>query len=147
MRYNEKRYNSILFPVINNRPQFLLPIKNHCAKEDFIIANENFSNLNNRRKSNPACIFKRRHSFQYVCSFLLLFLSGRITLKIIFYHFQHYITKAYKCITPHFEKPNRVLFYQYRCAPLSLHLSQWQMANETESLIHLHYMQIKRNPE
>jgi hypothetical protein len=76
-----------------------------------------------------------------------LFLSGSLTLKVIFYYFHHYLFKAYKCINEHFEKPKRVLFYRYRCTPLFLHLSQWQIANETESLIQLHYAQIKRNPE
>lgn len=78
---------------------------------------------------------------------LSLFLYGRITLKIIFYHFHNYLFKIYKYPTPHFEKPKCVLFHRYRCTPLILHLGQWQIANETESLIHLHYAQIKRNPE
>ena len=77
----------------------------------------------------------------------LLFLSGRIALKVIFYYFHNYIFKTYKCIYRHFEKPNSVLFQQYRCTPLFLHLGQWHIANETESLIQLHYAQIKRNPE
>lgn len=74
-------------------------------------------------------------------------LSGRITLKVIFYYFHHYIFKVYKCINQHFEKPKCVLFHQYRLAPLFLHLKQWQIANETESLIQLHYAEKPRNPE
>jgi hypothetical protein len=79
--------------------------------------------------------------------FLSFFPCGIITLKAIFSHFHNYLFKIYKCINPHFEKPDRVLFQQYRCTPLFLHLNQWQIANETESLIRLHYAQIKRNPE
>jgi hypothetical protein len=78
---------------------------------------------------------------------LSLFRSGRITLKVIFYYFHHYLFKIYIFPRPHFEKPNRVLFQQYSCTPLSLHLGQWHIANETESLIQLHYARIKRNPE
>ena len=78
---------------------------------------------------------------------LYLFLSGIITLKTIFYHFHHYITKAYKCINQHFEKPNRSLFQQYRCFPLFLHLGQWQASNEEESLIQVHYAAKPKNPE
>jgi hypothetical protein len=106
-----------------------------------------FSRLSELEKDCPACIFKRRSSFQYVLSLLSLFLSGRITLKVVFYYFHHYLFKVYKCINQHFEKPNQVLFQKYRCTPLVLHLSQWQIANETESLIQLHFAQIKRNPE
>lgn len=78
---------------------------------------------------------------------LYVLLSGRITLKVIFCYFHHYLFKVYKYSSRHFEKPNRVLFQQYRCTPLFLHLNQWQIANETESLIQLHYARIKRNPE
>jgi hypothetical protein len=146
MRYKAKRYNSILFPVINNRQQFLL-LKNYHEKEGFIIAKDNFSNLDNHEKSGPAGIFKFRHPFQSICKALSLFLSGAITLKTIFHHFQHYIFKKYKSINEPIEKPTRRLFNQYPVTPLALHLAQWRSNNEAESLIHLHYAQIKRNPE
>jgi hypothetical protein len=78
---------------------------------------------------------------------LSLFLSGHITLKVIFYHFHHYIFKVYKYSSPHFEKPKRVLFEQYPGAPLFLHLKQWRIANEAESLIQIQYATKPRNPE
>jgi len=81
----------------------------------------------------------------YRCFYL--FLSGTLTLKAIFRYFQNYIFKRYKCIKELFEKPTILLFQQYPVAPLVLHLAQWGLANEAESLIHLHYAQIKRNPE
>ena len=74
-------------------------------------------------------------------------LDYHFLLSKIFYHFHHYITNAYRYINRHFEKPKRELFQQYRIVPLSLHLNQWQIANEIESLIQLHYTQIKKNPE
>jgi hypothetical protein len=82
-----------------------------------------------------------------VCRFLSLFLSGRITLKVIFYYFHHYIFKVYKYSSHHFEKPNRALFQQYRAAPIFLHLKQWRIANEAESLILIQYATKPRNPE
>jgi hypothetical protein len=146
MRYKTKRYNSILFLVINNRQQFLLQ-KNYYAKEGFMIAEDTFSNLDNDEKNGLACIFKCRHPFQSTCRALYLFLLGRITLKTIFCYFQHDIFKGYKLINEHIEKPTRQLFNQYPVTPLALHLAQWHSINEAESLIHLHYAQIKRNPE
>jgi hypothetical protein len=146
MRYKRKRYVAILFPVINNRQQFLLLLKNSCKKKLFIITNVNISNSNTGRKDRST-IFKERYLFKYLSELLSLFLSDRITLKVIFYYFHQYLFKVYKYSSRYFEKPKRVLFYRYRCTPLILHLGQWQIANETESLIHLHYAQIKRNPE
>ena len=122
-------------------------INNYLHAGIFLVIGGGFSSFSNGKKDVPACIFKRRSSFQYVLSLLFLFLSGRITLKVIFYYFHNYLFKVYKCINQHFGKPNQVLFQKYRCTPLSLHLSQWQIANETESLIQLHFAQIKRNPE
>ena len=78
---------------------------------------------------------------------LSLFLYGRITRKVIFYYFHNYLFKIYKYPSPHFEKPTGSLINCYRYAPLFLHLNQWRIANEVVSLIHLHYAQIKRNPE
>ena len=112
-----------------------------------IIVSCGFSSLSNWEKSCPTCNFKHLDSFRYVPRFAFLFLAGRITLKVIFYYFHHYLFKVFKYPSPHFEKPNHVLFKQYRCTPLFLHLNQWQIANETESLIQLHFAQIKRNPE
>lgn len=88
-----------------------------------------------------------QHWFQYISRLASLFLSGRITLKVTFFHFSKYIFKSYKCINRHFEKPKKVLFHQYRCTPLFLHLKQWCITNEAVSLIQLHYARIKRNPE
>jgi hypothetical protein len=78
---------------------------------------------------------------------LSLFLSGRITLKVIFYHFHNYLFKIYKYPTPHFKKPPGSFVHRYRHAALFLHLKQWCIINEAVSLIQLHYAQIKRNPE
>jgi hypothetical protein len=77
---------------------------------------------------------------------LYLLFSGIITLKTIFNHFQNYIFKRYNCINQQFEKPNRVLFHQYRCTPLFLHLNQWRTANEAESLIMVQYAMKPKNP-
>jgi hypothetical protein len=87
-----------------------------------------------------------RQQFLHVLRFFLLLLSGSITLKVIFSHFHNYIFKAYKRINPHFEKPTSTLFQPYQCAPLFLHLKQWQVANAV-SLIQLHYAQKPKNPE
>jgi hypothetical protein len=91
---------------------------------------------------------RRLHkSLLFISHVLFLFLSGTITLKTIFRNFQNYIFKRYQCVNQHFEKPASLLFQEYRIAPLLLHLKQWLIANETESLMHLHFAQIKRNPE
>lgn len=88
-----------------------------------------------------------RYSFQDESRLVSIFLSGSFTLKIIFYYFHHYITKAYQCIHQHFEKPTSLLFQQYRIAPLVLHLAQWRLANEAESLMVVQYATKPRNPE
>ena len=98
-----------------------------------------------------SCILKRYlrvvlQAYASAWQLLFLFLPSPIKVKTTS-HFPKYLFKLYKCIYEHFEKPNYVLFQKYRCTPLFLHLSQWQLANETESLIQLHYAQIKRNPE
>jgi hypothetical protein len=77
---------------------------------------------------------------------LFLFLPSPIKVKTTS-HFPKYLFKLYKCINQHFEKPNQVLFQKYRCRPLSLHLNQWQIANEAESLIQIQYATKPRNPE
>ena len=154
MRYKRKRYNGVLFPVISSRQKFLLLLKNFCEKKLFITTNVNISNSNNGKKEDHSPIFKERYLlfkerylFNYLSELVSLFLSGRITLKVIFYYFHHYLFEVYKCINENFEKPNSVLFQEYRCTPLFLHLGQWHIANEAESLIQLHYARIKRNPE
>lgn len=78
---------------------------------------------------------------------LFLFLSGTLTLKTIFNYFQNYIFKRYTCIKEYIEKPTILLFQQYPVAPLVLHLAQWRLANEAESLIVVHYASKPRNPE
>jgi hypothetical protein len=92
-------------------------------------------------------IKRNRSIYHGICRSVFLLLSGTVTLKAIFHHFQHYIFKRYQSINEHIEKPTILLFQQYPVAPLVLHLTQWRLANEAESLIHLHYAQIKRNPE
>jgi hypothetical protein len=79
--------------------------------------------------------------------YLHLFLSSTITLKTIFNHFQNYIFNRYICIKEHFEKPTILLFKQYPVAPLVLHLAQWRLANEAESLMVIQYATKPRNPE
>jgi hypothetical protein len=88
-----------------------------------------------------------RHSMSRVCRCFYLFLSGTITLKTIFNHFQNYIFNRYTYIKEHFEKPTILLFHQYPVAPLVLHLAQWRLANEAESLIVVQYATKPRNPE
>lgn len=92
-------------------------------------------------------IFKRQYSFLYVSGIASLFLSGRITLKVIFYYFHHYIFKVYKYSSPHFEKPTCSFIHRCRYALHFLHLKQWEVSNETESLIQVHYAEKPRNPE
>jgi hypothetical protein len=46
-----------------------------------------------------------------------------------------------------FEKPHHALYQRYKCYRLFLRLRKWQIANAAESLIEVHYAQIKRNPE
>jgi len=82
-----------------------------------------------------------------LCRCFYLILSGSITLKTIFRYFQNYIFKRYKCIKEDFEKPTILLFQQYPVAPLVLHLAQWRLANEAESLIVVQYATKPRNPE
>jgi hypothetical protein len=88
-------------------------------------------------RKSLVCIFR--------CLFLLL--SGVITLKAVFNHFQNHLFKRYKCIKELFEKPTILLFQQYPVAPLVLHLAQWRLANEVESLIVIQYATKPRNPE
>lgn len=76
-----------------------------------------------------------------------LFLSGRITLKVIFYYLHHFIFKVYTCSSRYFEKPAGSFVHRYRHVAASLRLKQWCINNEAVSLIHLHYAKIKRNPE
>jgi hypothetical protein len=97
--------------------------------------------------NDATLLLQKLRQLANIAHLVSLFLSGRLTLKVIFYYFHHYLFKVYKCINENFEKPNSVLFQEYRCTPLFLHLGQWHIANETESLIQLHYAQIKRNPE
>jgi len=85
--------------------------------------------------------------FLYVSKFLSLFLSGRITLKVIFYYLHNYLFKIYKYPIPQFEKPAGSFIHCYLHAAPFLHLKQWCITNEAASLIQLHYAQIKRNPE
>src|SRR6185312_7333774 len=85
--------------------------------------------------------------FLYTWRLLFLFLFGTITLKTIFRYFQNYIFIRYKCIKEHFEKPSILLFQQYPVAPLVLHLTQWRLANEVESLMVIQYSTKPRNPE
>jgi hypothetical protein len=146
MRHKRKRYNAILFPVINSRQQFLLLLKNFCEKKLFIIANVNISNSNNGRKDRST-IFKERYLFNYLSKLVPQFLSGRITLKVIFYYFHHYLFKVYKYSNRYFGKPTGSFIHCYRHAALFLHLKQWCITNEAVSLIQLHYARIKRNPE
>jgi hypothetical protein len=88
-----------------------------------------------------------QHSIICVCRCFYLFLSGTITLKTIFNHFQNYIFKRYTCIKEYIEKPTILLFHQYPVAPLVLHLAQWRLANEAESLMMIQYATKPRNPE
>ena len=83
----------------------------------------------------------------YVWRYLFLILFGSITLKTIFHYFQNYIFKRYKYTKELFEKPTILLFHQYPVAPLVLHLAQWRLANEAESLIVVQYATKPRNPE
>lgn len=112
----------------------------------FLVIDGGFSSLSNGEKGVPVCVFKRRFSFQYVLNFVSLFLSCRITLKAIFNHFHNYLFKVYKCINQHIEKPVSALFKQYRIAPLFLHLKQWCITNQTESLMVVQYATKPKNP-
>ena len=85
--------------------------------------------------------------FLYALRLLFLFIFGTLTLKTIFRYFQNYIFKRYKCIKEHIEKPTILLFHQYPVAPLVLHLTQWRLANEAESLMMIQYATKPRNPE
>jgi hypothetical protein len=105
------------------------------------------SHTNSTNCSIEICISKNRVIYQQICPTLFLLLSGTITLKTIFHHFQNYIFKKYECIKEQFEKPTILLFKQYPVAPLVLHLAQWRLANEAESLIVVHYASKPRNPE
>ena len=113
----------------------------------FLVIDGGFSSLSNEEKDCPACIFKRQSSFQYISRLVSLFLSGRITLKVIFYYFHHFIFKVYRYSSRYFEKPNRVLFEQYPGTLFFLHLKQWRIANEAVSLIQIQYSTKPRNPE
>ena len=86
-------------------------------------------------------------SLIYLCRCFYLLLSGTITLKTIFRYFQNYIFKRYKCIKEYWEKPSILLFQQYPVAPRVLHLTQWRLANEVESLMVIQYATKPRNPE
>ncbi|HEY5463208.1 MAG TPA: hypothetical protein VIJ95_08125 [Hanamia sp.] len=66
---------------------------------------------------------------------------------IVLFLSHHYFGIEDKFIELPFEKPHQFLHRRYKSNRIFLHLSQWQIANETVSLIHLHYAQIKRNPE
>lgn len=87
------------------------------------------------------------YAFFWIEESLSLIFSGNITLKAIFHYFQNYIFKKYECIKEHFEKPTVLLFQQYPVAPLVLHLAQWRLANEAESLMVIQYATKPRNPE
>lgn len=113
----------------------------------FPTAGGGFSRLGNGVKGCPACIYKRGFYFQYACKFLSLLFSGRITLKVISHYFHHYLFKIYRCIQEHLKKKKYSLFLQYCCAPLFLHLKQWQTTNEAVSLTQVRYASKPRNPE
>jgi hypothetical protein len=105
-----------------------------------------------RQTNNTNCTIQIRFArngsiYQRFCRCLFLLLSGTITLKTIFNHFQNYIFKRYECIKEQFEKPTILLFQQYPVAPLVLHLAQWRLANEAESLMMIQYATKPRNPE
>lgn len=68
-----------------------------------------------------------------------LFLITDIVCSIL-YHFHQNLQKIYKS---HFEKQ----FHQHFNFRFSLHLKQWQISKQINSLIEVHYAQIKRNPE
>src|SRR6185312_11693085 len=87
------------------------------------------------------------NSFQYLSKLVCLFLLGRNTLEAIFYHLHNFLFTIYKCIKEYFEKPSILLFQQYPVAPLVLHLAQWRLANEVESLMVVQYSTKPRNPE
>jgi len=112
----------------------------------FIVGGDLLSH-SNEEKGCPACIFKHRSSFQYISKSASLFLSGRITLKVIFYYFNNYLFKIYKYPSPHFEKPTGSFIHCYRHAVLFLHLKQWCINNKADSLIQVHYAEKPRNPE
>lgn len=113
----------------------------------FLTAGGSFSSLSNGEKGCPACIFKRWHFFQHTWKFLSLLLSGRITLKTILNYFRHYLTRVCEYANEHFLKVKWRLFRKYRCAPLFLHLKQWQNTNEAVSLSQILYVSKPRNPE
>jgi len=92
-------------------------------------------------------IKRNRSVYQRIRRCLFLFLSGALTLKTIFNYFQNYIFKRYICIKEYIEKPTVLLFQQYPVAPLVLHLAQWRLANEAESLMVVQYATKPRNPE
>ena len=56
------------------------------------------------------------------------------------YHFHQNLQKIYNS---NFEKQ----FHQHLNFRFSLHLKQWQISKQINSMIEVHYAQIKRNPE
>jgi hypothetical protein len=61
--------------------------------------------------------------------------------------FHEYFFKLHKSSYQPFEKSNRVPASRYQYSPLFLPLYQWQISEQLNSLIEVHYAQIKRNPE
>ena len=124
----------------------------NCETRFKIIMKASLGNTTLQHTNSTNCtiqirITRSRSVYQRICRCLFLFLSGTITLKTIFNHFQNYLFKRYECIKEHFEKPTVLLFQQYPVAPLVLHLAQWRLANEAESLIVVQYATKPRNPE
>lgn len=62
------------------------------------------------------------------------------TVCSILYNFHQKLQKIYNS---NFEKQ----FHQHPNFRFSLHLKQWQTSKQINSLIEVHYAQIKRNPE
>lgn len=83
--------------------------------------------------------------FMYRSFYLIL--SNNIALRFAYHPLQNYLFKDYKIINHHFEKPRRSLFCQYQIAPLPLHLKQWLICNEHESMALTRYAEKPRNPE
>jgi hypothetical protein len=111
------------------------------------LRNTIFRHTNSTNCTIRISITRNRRIYQRICRCLFLFLSGALTLKTIFIHFHNYIIKRYTYIKEYFEKPTILLFHQYPVAPLVLHLAQWRLANEAESLIVVQYATKPRNPE
>lgn len=65
----------------------------------------------------------------------------------VFIHSKNSFFQPHQYLLHYFEKPCRLLFHQYRIAPLHLHLKEWAICNQHQSLELVLYAAMPRNPE